>query len=376
MKIAVLCDVRWYNACAWNAVELAEALGRLGHEVVFAARSDSPPARRALERGIEVVEIAIERSGPIRLARGVRSLAALARERGIEVFDAHRSEGFLAAVAAARLVDRPIGVVRTRTDIRAPKGHLLNRLLHRRGAHAISAAGQFMYADFAAIGVDGERIRVVHPGVVVDRFVPGQARAEADDLRARLGAGTGPVVGLVGRLTAVKGHSVFIDAAAILSRRWPTARFVVSGEEWDVKREDLRARAEAAGIADRVDFLDRLPDVRPLLEALDVVVVASTGSEAVSRIALEAMALARPVVATRVGSLPELLEGDVGVLVAPGDPEALAEGIGSVLAEPDDAMELGWRGRRRLEEHFSREEAVRATVDLYQEALRRAGATI
>lgn len=372
MRVAILCDVRWFNAAAWHAVELAEALGALGHEVVLVARAGSPPAREAAARGVEVVELALERSGPRRLLRGASALASLVRERGIELLDAHRSEGFLAATLAARLVGRPVAVVRTRADVRAPKRHALNGLLHRRGAHAISAAGRFMVAEFAALGVSGERIRVVHPGVVAERFVPGALAAEAAGLRRSL-PGAGPVVGVVGRLTAVKGHAVFVDAAAELARRWPAARFVAAGEAWDVSRESLAARAAERGIGDRLRFLDRLPDVRPLLEALDVVVVPSTGSEAVSRVALEAMALARPVVASAVGSLPELLEGDAGVLVPPGDPAALAAALDRLLGDPDGAAELGRRGRRRLEASFTRERAARATADLYAEALRRAG---
>ena len=80
---------------------------------------------------------------------------------------------------------------------------------------------------------------------------------------------------------------------------------------------------------------------------LDVVVVPSTGSEAVSRVALEAMALARPVVASAVGSLPELLDEGAGVLVPPGDADALADALERVLRDPAGAEELGRRGRRR-----------------------------
>src|SRR5690554_1416882 len=345
MNVVILCDVRWFNAVAWNAVELAHALAEEGHDVVLAARHDSPPAVQARRRGVEVFDLPIEKAGPVRLARGVRALTEFARRRGVELFDAHRAEGFLAAIAASRRLDGRVAVVRTRADIRPPKSHLLNRVLHRRGADLISAAAGFMTAEYAAIGVDGERVRVIHPGVVVDRFVPGSASEAAAELRASLPGPRGRLVGVVGRLTAVKGHAVFIDAAARLAERRPDTGFVISGEEWDVPRAGLEERAEGYGIADRVYFLDRLPDVRPLLEALDVVVVASTGSEAVSRIALEAMALARPVVATSVGSLPELLADGAGVIVPPGDPDALASALEAVLADPAEAERIGRRGR-------------------------------
>lgn len=373
MNVVILCDVRWFNAVAWNAVELAHALAEEGHDVVLAARHDSPPAIQARRRGVEVFDLPIEKAGPVRLARGVRALTEFARRRGVELFDAHRAEGFLAAIAASRRLDGRVAVVRTRADIRPPKSHLLNRVLHRRGADLISAAAGFMTAEYAAIGVDGERVRVIHPGVVVDRFVPGSATEAAAQLRASLPGPRGRLVGVVGRLTAVKGHAVFIDAAARLAERRPDTGFVISGEEWDVPRAGLEERAEGYGIADRVYFLDRLPDVRPLLEALDVVVVASTGSEAVSRIALEAMALARPVVATSVGSLPELLADGAGVIVPPGDPDALASALEVALADPAEAERLGRRGRAALERGYTRERAVRATVDLYNDALRRAG---
>ncbi|HEX7120357.1 MAG TPA: glycosyltransferase family 4 protein [Longimicrobiales bacterium] len=389
MRILILCDVRWFNANAWHAVGLAEALDRAGHDVWFAARADSPPGRHAAARGVRVVDLPLERAGPLTLLRGVHRLAALARAERIEVFDAHRSEGFLAAALAARRVGRPLAVVRTRSDVRAPKGHWLNRLLHRRGAHAIGAAASFMCAEFAALGVGRDRIRVVHPGVMLEHFSPGAARDEAAALRAELTAAGGaatpaaagaagaagaaaPLIGVVGRLTAVKGHVHFVDAAARLARAWPDARFVIAGEAWDVSRAELKQRAVSHGIEDRLRFLGRLPDVRPLLEALDVVVVPSTGSEAVSRVALEAMALARPVVASAVGGLPELLDEGAGVLVPPGDAAALAAALDGLLRDPAAAAELGRRGRRRLEARFTRDRAARATVDLYTDALRRA----
>src|SRR5690606_19571755 len=148
-----------------------------GHDGGCGARADSPPGREAAARGLRVVDLHLEKAGPIRLLRGVRAIIELARREGIEVFDAHRSEGFLAAAIAARGVGRPVAVVRTRSDIRPPKGHWLNRLLLRRGAHAIGAAASFMCAEFAALGVGRDRVRVVYHGEMVAEVVHGAATA-------------------------------------------------------------------------------------------------------------------------------------------------------------------------------------------------------
>ena len=126
------------------------------------------------------------------------------------------------------------------------------------------------------------------------------------------------------------------------------------------------AEAAQAGTGARVHWLGFQEDVRPVFAALDIVVVASLGSEAISRVVLEGMAMARPVVGTRVGVIPELImDGVTGRLVPPADAAALAGALAPLIRDPAMARAMGARGRARAESEYSLGRWVERTRALY-----------
>jgi len=140
------------------------------------------------------------------------------------------------------------------------------------------------------------------------------------------------------------------------------------------ERARLAARAHELGIAPATHFLGTRADKAELLEACDVFALASR-SEGLGVAALEAMACRRPVVATRVGGLAEaVVDGRTGLLVAPGDPAALAAALRTLRDDPELRARLGAAGPRRLEEGFAAEQMVRAYEALYREVLAEAPA--
>lgn len=177
-----------------------------------------------------------------------------------------------------------------------------------------------------------------------------------------------PFVGVLARLDPVKGHDVVLDAARLLKRGFPELRFLCAGEGALLDR--LRWQLAPLGLAESVRFLGRVPDAWAFLAGCRIGLVASTGSEAVSRAALEWMAAGRPLVATRVGGIPDLVEdGVTGVLVPPGDAPALAGALRDLLSNPARAEAMGRAARERWEREFSPEPFYRRTQEAYDEAL-------
>lgn len=177
-----------------------------------------------------------------------------------------------------------------------------------------------------------------------------------------------PLVGLVARLAPRKGIAEFLHAAQLIADRAPEAHFVLVGDG------PLRTEAEALvaelGLAGRMHLLGYLDSVRNLLWALDVLAVSSL-SEGSSISAMEAMALGKPVVGTAVGGVPEVIvDGDTGLLVPPGDPQALAEAVCALLADPGRARSMGERGRQRAAAHFDIEMMLQRTKEVYADVLR------
>lgn len=168
----------------------------------------------------------------------------------------------------------------------------------------------------------------------------------------------------VGRLRAPKDFLTLVRAAAKLEPG--SFRLRIAGDGPD--RERLVAEIDRLGLAAAVDLLGTQPDVGSLLDAADVFVLSST-SEGLPMSVLEAMAAGLPVVASAVGGVPELVDGETGALVPPADPGALAAALARLAAEPQLRERLGAAGRRRAEAEFGLAEFHRGHLDVYRAAL-------
>lgn len=176
----------------------------------------------------------------------------------------------------------------------------------------------------------------------------------------------GPVIGAVARLVPIKGLQHLVDAAPQVLRHCAQARFLLVGE--GEMRPALEEQARGLGLEDRITFTGYRPDAPSLLAGMDVFVLPSL-NEGMGRVLVMAMALGKPIVATRVGGVPELLgDGEAGLLVPPGDPAALAEAVCSLLRDPTRAQGLGEAGRRRVH-RYSVEAMLDMLAKLYREVM-------
>lgn len=243
-----------------------------------------------------------------------------------------------------------------------------DRDVMERAAARVPAAAVVCSSDPAVAAqrrlTPNRRVEKVHPGSPVERIVARKGHGAA--IRAELGWEANPVVGIVGRLQPWKGQDVFLRAAALVAERHPQVRYIVAGGAilgWEGDYPDeLRRLARELGLAQRVHFSGHQDDVYPWFDALDVVVHASLG-EPFGLVLVEAMALAKPLVATAAGGPLEIVEDGVsGLLVPPGQAEPLAAAVSRVLDDAELAARLGEAaaGRahdfseRRMAEGFAR----------------------
>ncbi|HQU46235.1 MAG TPA: glycosyltransferase, partial [Pirellulales bacterium] len=200
------------------------------------------------------------------------------------------------------------------------------------------------------------RVHVVANGVDTERFRP---RPADEKLRGEVGLPpTAPVAGIVARLSREKNHDLFLRVAALVREQVHDAHFLIVGE--GPERDRLAAHVEQLGLADAVHFLGNRADVPDLLALLDVFVLTSH-VEANPVSILEALASGKPVVATRVGSVPETVrDGEVGYLAEPGDAATLSARVVELLRGPRLARRLGREARRQVvEQHSMRNMVVR-----------------
>jgi glycosyltransferase involved in cell wall biosynthesis len=205
-------------------------------------------------------------------------------------------------------------------------------------------------------GFDPRRFVVVHYGI--------EAGPEPEPY-----AGGEPALLCVGRLIPIKGHAVLLRALARARRSLPGLRLELAGS--GPLDGGLRTLAGELGLGDVVAFSGRVAPIAPAYERSAIVVVASYG-EGFGMVALEAMERGRPVIATRVGGLPEIVaDGETGLLVPPGDEEALAAALVELASDPERCRAYGLAGRLRALARFGEDRCIDRTELVYRDLLDR-----
>lgn len=367
-RVVHLIDNLGYGGAERVALELVTSIDRERYAPLLCiTRSITvPPARMERLRefraaGGEVLQL--DRSRALD-ATAWRPLLADLRTHPAHVIHGHMTGSSTWAVVLGRLLRFPAIVVHDHGSPPAPDRRL--RVVQRalaRGSHAIIAVSE---ADrqrwIQTTGVDPGRVRVIPNAVsVTPAPVP-------TDLRAELGLAPGtPLIGCVGLLRKEKAQIVLVEAAARLRDTHPDARVVLIG--YGPEREALQSAIAQHGLGDRVLLLGLREDVSALLGGFDVTVCCSD-REGIPLSVLEYMGTARPIVATRVGGLPELIDHEVhGLLVRPRDPGALADAIGRLLDDRALAAALGEQARERRAREFDPATVVRRLEGLYDELL-------
>ncbi len=213
-------------------------------------------------------------------------------------------------------------------------------------------------------GIAPGKIRVIENGIDAERFAPAP---EGDDLRGSLGIGPGErVVMMVAALRPEKAHEALIDAATRLMASGRSLKFLLVGD--GEQRAFLERRVTENGLDGCVRFLGVRHDVARLLHLADVLVLPSHPVvETLPLAVLEAMAAGVPVVASRVGSLPELIDdGVTGRLIAPADGVELADAIEGILNDPDSAASMADAARLRVRERYSLERMALEYQELFE----------
>ncbi len=299
------------------------------------------------------------------------AVAALLSDLRPEVIHNHmyRAElvGTRAAIALGEIGrPRPYVVSTVHSSrVRSEEDHQQLRLLTPRIDRLI-AVSRSIVEKLEHEGRDTAPISLIHNGVDLERY---DHQEPCCTLREEYGLpAEGPIVGVVARLEPEKGHPTLLEAWRSVVAAVPDATLLVVGE--GSRREALEALAVELGVADRVVFTGRRDDVPAVTAALDVAVLPSY-REALGLTILEAMALSRPVVASNVGGIPEMVEdGITGLLVPPRDAEALATAIVRLLRDHPLADTLARAGHDLVHERFCIELMVAAVEAIYDDGAR------
>jgi sugar transferase (PEP-CTERM/EpsH1 system associated) len=354
-----LCESSSTGGAESVLINLAQGLDRDRYRSLVCLLSEGWLKRELDRRRIETLVIPQPRSLDVPWLLRVRQLL---RERGIHVMHSHEFATNVYASFLSRLTGIPTIATTHGKNYYAGKWR-------RRAAYRFAARNSVMVAvsedlkRFMAerVGIPPGRIRVVHNGIDLRRYAGGGADRA---LRAQLGIGPQQrVIGTVGNLFSVKGQTYLLQACKTVAGAFPDLVLLVAGEGEQLG--PLEREAAALGVSGNVRFLGFRDDVPALLQAMEVFVLPSL-SEGLPLSVLEALALERPVVATNVGGMPEIVQdGVTGYLVPPADPGALADRILRLLRDARSAAQMGRAGRKRVEAGFGLEQMIGEYQSLY-----------
>jgi glycosyltransferase involved in cell wall biosynthesis len=333
-----------------------------GHRTMLVAHADGELRRRAAE-GLELLPITtrteMDLSAAWQLSRAIKTLKP-------DVVHAHDPHGVAMAALGLSMSTQPRRaplIASRRVDFRL-HGNALSRWKYDQ-VDCFICASEAIRRILLADGIPETRATTVHEGIDLGHVAAAPVAVLHEELWLPHGS---PIVGNVAALVAHKGQRHLVDAAALVVRQVPDARFVIAGEgelrpalEHQIKHLNLEKHVLLAGFR---------PDILSVHKGFDLFVMSSV-TEGLGTSLLDAMACAKPVVGTNAGGIPEVVaDGVTGILVPPRDAQAMADAIVRLLKDEALRRRMGEAGLSRVRERFSAERMVAGTLGVYERAVR------
>lgn len=295
-------------------------------------------------------------------------LYKLIKEREIQIVRTHSFKANLHGIIAARMAGVPCIVASVHNVYEKKRERKFGRRLSNRClsnyADKIVAVSNAVKSDIMKYdGIAGKKVEIIYNGIDIEKF----KSSAGSPVRERLGIPQGiPVIGTVGRLHPQKGQKYLLGAVSVLKNKFPELRLLLAGD--GPLRKELEDYAETLGITENVLFLGMRRDIPELLSAMDIFVFPSLW-EGLGNVLIEAMAAGKPVVATDIPPVREIVTSeDSGFLVPPADSQALAEAITLILEDSALREALGEAAAERSA-FFSVDRTVSAYTRQFEEIL-------
>ncbi|MDD5449861.1 MAG: glycosyltransferase [Candidatus Omnitrophica bacterium] len=345
-----------------GTVDIAKWLTGHGHKCVVVS-GGGRLVRQLENHGITHYQVNVGKKSPLSIITSIKALKEIIKKEEINIVHARSRVPALAAFFAARAMKRPFITTAHGYYSKHPFSGIMGW-----GRIVIVASNVMARHMMENFNVPFDRIRLVPRGVDISRY-----HFNPDISKGQKGGDY--TIGMIGRLTPLKGHSYFLKAISIISRTMPHLKVLIVGNPpkgREKYREDLKLMSRRLGIGNIVEFIEHSDDIPQIFNRLDLLVLSSIAPEGFGRVIIEAQAAGVPVVATRVGGVVDIIEDGLnGVLVYPRDSQSLSEGILKVARDRAFAQRVAQEARRVTEEKFTLDKMCQQTFHVYEEVLSR-----
>jgi lipopolysaccharide heptosyltransferase II len=347
-----------------GTADFARYLTLNGHKSVVVS-GGGRLVRRLDEVGARHYRLPVGRKSPLTVVLMAKRLCEIIKKENIDIVHARSRVPAIIGFIAARITNR--------TFITTAHGYYNMHLPSRAmswGRYVIVASrdmARHMIEDF---GTPHERVKLIPRGVDLNEFKFKRGDEIEKDKHVKRKDFT---VGIISRITPLKGHTDFLRAVSIVARTIPALKVLIVGDVPPSKtryREELELLTRRLGISNIVNFIGSREDISDILSQLDVLVLPTKTPEAFGRVIIEAQAVGVPVVASKIGGIIDIIrDGENGLLSFPGDPHSIADAILKLFKDKTLASSIILNARKSVEKEYSLNTMAEKTLEVYREAL-------
>jgi len=352
--LEIISSRRWIGEAA-HVFNLSSRLIQRGHKVFLITRRGWELSKKADEAGLPNIPLNMNGHFNIRdNFEDISRLVAIFRNQKIDIVHSHRGHDHWLAALALSISRKKIPLMRTRHVNVAVKNHIFNKWLYNYKTDKIICVANHIRDNLISNNRFNEKkLEVIYTGADTGLF---DYRLSGEKIRREFRISeSSPVIGVVGRITPIKGHRFVLNAVPAIKKEFPDAKFIFAGDFRDRNfLTHLQSIIEKLGIKESIIFTGFRDDIPEIVASFDVAVISSKGSEGSSRACYEFMAMKKPIIATKVGIIPEIIEdGITGMLISEMDSEAMAVAIIRTLKDRDGAKKLGEAACNSLMKKFN-----------------------
>ena len=362
MRIVHLNSEKGWRGGEAQLVLLAKGLKKKGHEQWIGGHLKGRLIEEAKKEGFQTYGLNLSFEFDL---VAIWNLVRILKTCQVDVLHMHTPRAITIGGIASKIANVKVNIISRRVDF-SLRNNLLRKIKYQWGIDRIIAISHAIKRTLVCDGIRPQIVDVIQDGIDLDRF---DSRSSGVAFRTEIGVSEkAPLMGMIAHFADHKGHRYLIEAAEILVRKIPDAHFVLVGE--GELKDAIQVQTQKLGLEKTITFTGFRNDIPNILASLDLFVL-SSHLEGLCTSLMDAMVMSLPIVATRAGGIPEVVEdGVTGLLVPAKNPEKLAAAMTRLIEDESLRVQYGRAGRRRVESLFGAEAMVSMTEALYQKILR------